>query len=124
MSIDYGIHITTQPSMIRASERATFTNVPARSGSNTTLEADDVYDDFILPVECGVMDLSRIHEIGTWLKVAGMLRLAARPGGFFYARTANQIELAQVLLNHEHRTFTVNFRCQPSGLPRLWNPLP
>lgn len=112
-STNYGVHITTQPSVIRASERATFTNVPARSGSLTTLEADDVYDDFILPVECVVRDMSRIHEIGTWLKGAGTLRLAARPGGFFYARIANQIEFAKVLRNHEHRTFTINFRCQP-----------
>ena len=112
-STNYGVHITAQPSVIRPSERATFTNVPARSGSLTTLEADDVYDDFILPVECVVRDLSRIHEIGAWLKGAGTLRLAARPGGFFYARIANQIELVKVLRNHEHRTFTVNFRCQP-----------
>ena len=112
-STDYGVHITTQPSVIRPSERATFTSIPARSGSLTTLEADDVYDDFILPVECAVGDLSRIHEIGAWLKGAGTLRLAARPGGFFYARIANQIEFAKVLRNHEHRTFTVNFRCQP-----------
>ena len=112
-STDYGVHITTQPSVIPASERATFTNVPARSGSLTTLEADDVYDDFILPVECVVRDLSRIHEIGAWLKGAGTLGLAARPGGFFYARVANQIEFAKVLRNHEHRTFTINFRCQP-----------
>ena len=112
-STDYGIHITTQPSVIRASERATFTNVPARSGSLTTLEADDVYDDFILPVECAAKDLSRVHDIGAWLKGAGTLRLAARPGGFFYARIANQIEFAKVLRNHEHRTCTINFRCQP-----------
>ena len=112
-STDYGVHITTQPSVIRASERATFTNVPARSGSLTTLETDDVYDDFILPVECAIRDMSRIHEIGAWLKGAGTLRLAVRPGGFFYARVANQIEFVKVLRNHENRTFTVNFRCQP-----------
>lgn len=110
---EYGIHITEQPSMIRPSERASFTNVPGRSGSLTTLEADDVYDDFILPVECAVSDLSRMTEIGGWLKGAGTLEIAERPGGFFYARIVNQIEFAKVLRNHPHRTFTVNFRCQP-----------
>ena len=110
---EYGIHITEQPSVIRPSERATFTNVPGRSGSLTTLEADDVYDDFILPVECAVSDLSRMTEIGGWLKGAGTLELAERPGGFYYARVVNQIEFAKVLRNHPHRTFTVNFRCQP-----------
>ena len=109
----YGIHITAQPSIIRAPERVTFTNVPGRSGSLTTLEADDVYDDFILPVECTVSDMNRVLEIDTWLKGAGTLKLAARPGGFYYARISNQIEFVKVLRNHENRTFTVNFRCKP-----------
>jgi phage-related protein len=110
---DYGIHVTEQPSVIRPSERAVFTNVPGRSGSLTTLEADDVYDDFILPVECAVSDLTRMTEIGGWLKGAATLELAERPGGFFYARVVNQIEFTKVLRNHPHRTFTANFRCQP-----------
>ncbi len=109
----YGIHVTAQPAIIRASERVTHTNVPGRPGSLTTLEADDVYDDFILPVECTVADMSRLSEICAWLKGAGTLKLAARPGGFYYARIANQIEFAKILRNHENRTFTVNFRCQP-----------
>lgn len=109
----FGIHVTTQPSIIRAPERVTFTNVPGRSGSLTTLEADDVYDDFILPIECTVSDMSRVLEINAWLKGAGTLKLAARPGGFYYARISNQIEFAKVLRNHENRTFTVNFRCKP-----------
>ena len=110
---EYGIHVTAQPSNICPSERVTFTNVPGRSGSLTTLEADDVYDDFILPVECTVADLSRLPEICTWLRGDGRLQLAARPGGFYHARVANQIEFTKILRNHENRAFTVNFRCQP-----------
>ncbi len=110
---EYGIHVTAQPSNICPSERVTFTNVPGRPGSLTTLEADDVYDDFILPVECTVADLSRLPEICTWLRGAGKLQLAARPGGFYNARVANQIEFSKILRNHENRAFTVNFRCQP-----------
>lgn len=110
---EYGIHVTAQPSIICPSERVTFTNVPGRPGSLTTLEADDVYDDFILPVECTVAYLSRLPEICTWLRGAGRLQLAARPGGFYHARVANQIEFTKILRNHENRAFTVNFRCQP-----------
>ena len=109
----YGIHVTEQPSLIRPSERVTFTNVPGRPGSLTTLEADDVYDDFILPVECTVADMHRLSEICAWLKGAGILTLAARPGGFYHARVANQIEFTKVLRNHENRTFTATFRCKP-----------
>ena len=109
----YGIHVTEQPSIIRPSERVTFTNVPGRNGSLTTLEGEDVYDDFILSISCTVSDISRLPDICAWLKGAGTLKLAARSGGFYYARLANQIELTKVLRNHENRIFTLNFRCKP-----------
>lgn len=114
---EYGIHVTAQPSIIRPSERVTFTNVPGKPGSLTTLESDDVYDDFILPVECTVADLSRLPEICAWLKGAGKLGLPARPGGFYNARIANQIEFSKILRNHENRAFTVSFRCKPFWYP-------
>lgn len=110
---EYGIHVTEQPSIIRPSERVTFTNVPGRNGALTTLEGDDVYDDFILPISCTVSGISRLPDICAWLKGAGTLKLAARSGGFYYARLANQIELTKVLRNHENRVFTLNFRCKP-----------
>ena len=110
---EHGIHVTEQPSIIRPSERVTFTNVPGRNGSLTTLEGEDVYDDFILPISCTVSDISRLPDICAWLKGAGTLKLAARSGGFYYARLANQIELTKVLRNHENRVFTLNFRCKP-----------
>lgn len=112
-STTYGVHVIEPPAIIRPSERITFTNVPGRNGALTTLEGDNVYDDFIQPVECTVADLSRLPEICAWLKGSGTLTLAARPGGFYYARIANQIEFAKVLRNHENRVFTVNFRCKP-----------
>ena len=110
---EYGIHVTTQPSIICPSERVTFTNMPGKPGSLTTLEANDVYDDFILPVECTVANLSRLPEICAWLKEAGKLGLPACPGGFYNARIANQIEFSKILRNHEKRAFTVSFRCKP-----------
>lgn len=110
---EYGIHVTEQPSIIRPSERVTFTNVPGRNGALTTLEGDDVYDDFILPISCTISDISRLPDICAWLKGAGTLKLAARLGGFYYARLANQIELTKVLRNHKNRVFTLNFRCKP-----------
>lgn len=109
----YGIHIIEQPSIIRAPERVTYTNIPGRSGALTTLEGDAVYDDFILPVECTVQNMTRLQEICSWLKGAGTLTLAAHSGGFFYARISNQIEFSKVLRNHENRTFSLAFRCKP-----------
>lgn len=112
-STAFGVHVTDQPGIIRASERATFTSVPGRSGTLTTLEGADVYDDFILPIDCTVRDLSRLGEISAWLRGAGRLVTPEQPGGYYDARVVNQIEFAKVLRGRTNRTFTVTFRCHP-----------
>ena len=112
-STAFGVHVTDQPSIIRAPERAKFTSVPGRSGTLTTLEGRDVYDDFILPIDCTVRDLSRLSEITTWLRGAGQLVTPEQTGGFYNARVVNQIEFAKVLRGRANRTLTVTFRCHP-----------
>ena len=57
-STDYGIYVTEQPPPTIPSERATFTNVPGRSGSLTKLEGDYVYDDIVLSCTCVESDSS------------------------------------------------------------------
>ena len=57
---EYGIRVVRQPDIVRPQERITFTTVPGRSGSLTTLEGDDVYDDILLTVECVIRDLNRL----------------------------------------------------------------
>ena len=57
---EYGVHVLEQPPLTMPSERATFTVVPGRSGSLTTLEGDDVYDDLVLTATCIIDDPARI----------------------------------------------------------------
>ncbi len=110
---DYGIRVVQQPEIMRPSERLTFTPVPGRSGSLTTLEGQDVYDDFLLSVDCRISDTSRLDEMNKWLKGSGKVTFANRQGGFYYAHIVNQIPFEQILRGHPHRRFLVNFRCQP-----------
>ncbi len=110
---EYGIHVLTQPDITVPAERVTFTDVPGRSGSLTTLQGEDVYEDMILPAECIVPDMSRIDEIAAYLKGSGTVTFANRQGGFYYARIVNQIPFAKILRGNPHRSFTVNFRCKP-----------
>lgn len=110
---EYGIHVLTQPDIIRPAERISTEKVFGRSGTLSKLEGDAVYDEFIAPVECIIQDTSRVREISTWLQGDGKVAFANRPGGFFYARVANQIEFAKILRGNPHRNFTINFRCQP-----------
>ena len=102
-----------QPPITIPAERATFTNVPGRPGSLTTLEGDDVYDDLILTAQCMISDSSNIRTIASYLKGSGKAAFANRPGGFYFARIVNQIPFEKILRGNPHRRFAVNFRCQP-----------
>ncbi len=110
---EYGIHVTEQPPITIPSERATFTNVPGRSGSLTTLEGDDVYDDLLLTASCFIADPARIPAIAAWLRGSGQVMFANRQGGFYHARIINQIPFEKILRGNPHRAFAVNFRCKP-----------
>ncbi len=112
-STDYGIHVTEQPPITLPAERSTQTNVPGRPGSLTTLEGEDVYDDLLLTCTCFIQDMSRINEIGRWLRGAGTVVFPVRPGGYYKARIANQISFERILRGNPHCSFSVNFRCSP-----------
>ena len=110
---EYGIHVLEQPPITIPAERATFTNIPGRPGSLTTLEGDDVYDDLILTAQCMISDPGRIRTIASYLKGSGKVTFANRPGGFYFARIVNQIPFEKILRGNPHRSFAVNFRCKP-----------
>ena len=110
---DYGIYVTEQPPPTIPEERVTFTDVPGRSGSLTTLEGDYVYNDMVLTATCVISDPDRIPEIAGWLRGSGTVTFANRDGGFYYARIINQVPFEKILRGNPHRTFAVNFRCKP-----------
>ena len=110
---DYGIHVSEHPPITIPNERATFTAVPGRAGTLTTLEGDDVYDDMILSATCFIDDPAKIPVIAAWLRGSGTVTFANRQGGFYYARVTNQISFEKILRGNPHRSFVVNFRCQP-----------
>ena len=110
---ELGIHVSEHPAITIPSERVTFTDVPGRSGSLTTLQGEDVYDDMVLTATCFITDTSRLSEIAAYLRGAGRVTFANRQGGFYYARIVNQIPFEQVMRGRANRTFAVNFRCKP-----------
>ena len=110
---DFGIHVLEQPPPTLPEERVTFTDIPGRSGSLTTTEGIDVYNDITLTVECMIRDTTRLTEIFAWLKGAGKVTFANRQGGYYYARITNQIPFEKILRGNPHRRFSINFRCKP-----------
>lgn len=110
---EFGIHVSEQPPISIPAERATYTNVPGRPGSLTILEGDDVYDVQVLTATCLMEDANRIGEIAAWLRGDGTVTFANRQGGHYKARIVNQISFEKIMRGHPHRSFAVNFRCQP-----------
>ena len=108
-----GIYVIDQPPITLPEERVTFTNVPGKAGSLTTVEGDDVYDDMILSANCFTVNPSQILSAASWLKGVGRVTFANRPDGFYEARIVNQIPFETILRGNPHRSFTVNFRCKP-----------
>ena len=112
-STEYGIHVSEHPAITIPAERQTFTTVPGRSGSLVTLEGEDVYDDMTLAATCWIDDPAKIPTIAKWLKGQGTVTFSNRTGGYYNARITNQIPFEQVLKGAPHRSFAVNFRCNP-----------
>ena len=76
----YGIHVSELPPPTIPSERVTYTNVPGRPGSLTTLEGEDVYEDVVLTAQCFLSDPTKIPAIAAWLKGSGKSRLRSPAG--------------------------------------------
>ena len=110
---EYGIRVLEQPPITIPSERATFVDVPGRSGSLTLLEGNGVYDDMILASTCYLEGGRSIQQIAKWLQGDGKVTFANRPGGFYYARIVNQIPFETILRGNPEKAFSVNFRCKP-----------
>ena len=110
---DHGVHVLELPPPTIPNERVTYTDIPGRPGSLTTLEGDDVYEDITLTAKCMIADPDGIPAVAAWLKGGGTVTFANREGGFYYARITNQIPFEKILRGNPHRSCSVNFRCKP-----------
>ena len=112
---DLGIHVEEQPPLTLASERATFTNVPGRPGSLTTLEGDDVYDDMILTANCFVTSIDNYEDIAAYLKGSGKVTFATRPEGFYYMDAVGET-LGQTMGNIIAKSYDLMVELKPDAV--------
>lgn len=112
---NYGIRVLNQPSIIRAQERVESIVIPGLSGSLTRTEGKDIFEEKNQSCVCIIEDdvINRIAKIGGWLRGGGNVTFANQPDGYYKARIANQIPFDKILRNHPHRSFSVEFICQP-----------
>lgn len=123
---EYGMHVLEQPTYLRPKERIDYETIPGRSGSLALAEGDDIFDDLQLTCKCVIDDsygteddvrFDRLQRISAWLRGSGEIVFASRPEGFYKARISNQLRFERILRGHPHRTFSVEFRCQPFFYP-------
>ena len=112
-SRDFGIVVMNYPPASIPAEKASYIEIPGRSGSLTVLEGTDVYKNIQLAIDCYVEDLSQRDKIAAWLRGSGDLVLGNNPTRCYRARPANQIDMTKVVRNDETRTFSAIFSCQP-----------
>ena len=110
---DYGIVAVELPPITAAQERVKWETVAGRSGSLALLEGEDVYEDITFNCACILTDPSRLDAALGWLRGAGTLTFANRPGGWYEARVGNQIELGRVIPVRDERRFALTFRAKP-----------
>lgn len=56
-------------------------------------------------------DLTKLDQVGGWLRGAGELVLGNRPGSYYKARVVNQISIEKLMRGRPHRVFSAVFRC-------------
>lgn len=112
-STTLGVRVMEFPPLTFPEERVNFQDALGRSGSLTLLEGEDVYNDVLLSVSCFVEDLTQVDQIATWLRGDGVLVLGNMTTRYYKARPVNQIDLRKILRDHEHRMFSIIFRCKP-----------
>lgn len=119
---EYGMHVLGQPTIISASERVEYADVPGRSGSLTLLEGGNIYDDITLGCTCiiddpyqkiGGTNVSVISRICGWLTGGGRVTFANRQEGYYEARISNQISFDKIVRGNPHMSFQVQFRFHP-----------
>lgn len=110
---DYSIRAIELPPITAAQERVKYEAVAGRSGSLALLEGEDVYEDITFSLRCILDDPTRLDAALGWLRGTGRVTFANRPGGWYEARIANQIELSRVIAARPERAFALSFRAQP-----------
>ena len=108
-----GVVVNNYPPIIKPKERTQDFPIPARAGSLTEVEGEDVYEPYVRPCQCYTLPEANLAAIAAWLKGSGVAVFGNEPTMAYTARIDGQISMDKILANHAHRSFTIPFVCQP-----------
>ena len=110
---DFGIIINVKPPSVVPENNIDEYELPGRDG-NLTIDYK-TRKSYILPLECTIMDKSRIEEVKTWLmNTASDLIFSWDPDYKYQARIINKIDISQSLKTFGE--FPLMFKVQPYKL--------
>lgn len=110
-SADMGVIVSVAPPVIRAQLRDTAVEVPGAHGNLHF--SMGTYDEILLPIECTLIDNTKLDVVSAWLTGNGWLTVSTEPDRAYKARVINQIPFNRVLEQLNIRSFTVIFTCFP-----------
>lgn len=110
---EYGIVMLSAPKQITATERVNSITIPGRSGTLTQLEGEDIYDNIALGCTCLINNADRVHDISGWMRGSGKIEFPTTPEGYYVGRVSNQISFDQLVRGNPHRSFQLQFKCEP-----------
>ena len=110
-SADMGVIVSVAPPVIRAQLRDTAVEVPGAHGNLHF--SMGTYDEILLPIECTLIDNTKLDVVSAWLTGNGWLTVSTEPNRAYKARVINQIPFNRVLEQLNIRAFTVIFTCFP-----------
>lgn len=108
-SKDYGILISSAPQRVRPARRVEEIEIPGRSGILT--QDEEIYDAYVISMECGTRGSDRLDEIIAWLNGAGELILFTEPDKVYRASIYNKISIADQI--YLYNSFLLQFNVQP-----------
>ena len=107
---DFGIIINVKPPSVVPENNIEEYEIPGRDG-NLTIDYE-TRKSYILPLECTIMDKTRIEEVKTWLmNTSSDLVFSWDPDYKYQARIINKIDISQSLKTFGE--FPLMFKVQP-----------
>lgn len=108
-SREYGILISSVPERVRPERRVKEIEIPGRSGILT--QDEEVYNAYVIQMECSTRGSGRLDEIVAWLNGAGDLTLSTEPDKVYQASIYNKISIADQI--YLYNSFLLQFKVQP-----------
>jgi len=108
-STDMGVMVNVLPPITKAARDVNKITIPGRDGHLT--QDFETYSSTVKPVECTILDISKVDQISAWLDGSGEVIFSNQNDRKYQASIINQIPFNRII--RKVYSFIVIFDCQP-----------